>query len=78
MTVRANVEIPLRAKGLSAADRTSLVEETVAALGLADSLDLPVAVVAECSKGGDCPCSGLPARGLMMDEPSPPWTPRRG
>ncbi len=39
MTVRANVETPLRAKGLSAAERTSLVEETVGAVGLADSLD---------------------------------------
>ena len=39
MSVRANVEIPLRAKSLSASDRESLVEETVAAVGLADALD---------------------------------------
>jgi NitT/TauT family transport system ATP-binding protein len=39
LTVRRNVELPLREKGLGRADRTAKVDAALAAVGLGDSVD---------------------------------------
>ena len=39
LTVRANVELPLKEKGLSRQQRTALIDEALEAVGLADSHD---------------------------------------